>query len=210
MGPVEYALIALGTLVALAAGYGLARLLDRSRLKSVRSQAEVIAKTAREEAEKLKKEAELKAKDDLYQQREEFKRETEQARSELRDQERRLAKREDGLEEKNQALLKKERSLDHLKSKVAERRGEVGARKPDQRRSRRRDIALERLFLDDPGRGDALRPGGGNRRSHLAVLRRNQVLRLRWAAHRSADRSMASPSFAVLPRRVSRAFVQIL
>jgi hypothetical protein len=76
---------------------------------------------------------------------------------------------------------------------AAERRGEVGARKPDQRRSRRRDIALERLFLDDPGRGDALRPGGGNRRSHLAVLRRNQVLRLRWAAYRSTDRPMASP-----------------
>ncbi|HZY85872.1 MAG TPA: ribonuclease Y [Gemmataceae bacterium] len=128
MGPVEYALNALCLLAALAAGYAVARLLDRSRLKSVRSQAEVIAKTAREEAEKLKKEAELKAKDDLYQQREEFKRETEQARSELRDQERRLAKREDGLEEKNQALLKKERSLDHLKSKVAERRGEVEKR----------------------------------------------------------------------------------
>jgi ribonuclease Y len=128
MGPVEYALNALCLVLALAAGYGAARLLDRSRLKSVRSQAEEIARTAREEAEKIKKEAELKAKDDLYQQREEFKRETEQARGELREQERRLAKREDGLEEKHQALLKKERNLDHLKSKVTERRGEVEKR----------------------------------------------------------------------------------
>ncbi len=128
MGPVEYTIVALAVLAALAAGYGLARLLDRSRLKSVRSQAEEISKTAREEAEKIKKEAELKAKDDLYQQREEFKRETEQVRTELREQERRLAKREDGLEEKHQALLKKERNLDHLKSKVAERRAEVEKR----------------------------------------------------------------------------------
>ncbi len=128
MGPVEYMVVALAVVAALAAGYGLARLLDRSRLTSVRSQADEIAKTAREEAEKIKKEAELKAKDDLYQQREEFKRETEQVRTELREQERRLAKREDGLEEKHQALLKKERSLDHLKSKIAERRGEVEKR----------------------------------------------------------------------------------
>ena len=128
MGPLEYALTALGALVALGAGYGAARLLDRSRLKSVRSQAEEIAKTAFAEAEKIKKEAELKAKEDLYRQREELKRETEQGRGELREQERRLAKREDGLEEKHQALLKKERSLDHLKSKVAERRSEVEKR----------------------------------------------------------------------------------
>src|SRR4029077_34388 len=42
--------------------------------------------------------------------------------------------------------------------------------------------------------------GGSNRRSHLAVLRRNQLLRLRWAAYRCADRSIASPFLAMLPR----------
>src|SRR5438552_17460312 len=85
-------------LLGLVAGYGTARLLDRSRLKNVRTQAEDILRLARDEAETLKKEAELKAKDDLYQQREAFKHETEQARAELRDQERRLDKREDSLE----------------------------------------------------------------------------------------------------------------
>ena len=40
MGPVEYLVVALAVVAALAAGYGLARLLDRSRLTSVRSQAE--------------------------------------------------------------------------------------------------------------------------------------------------------------------------
>jgi ribonuclease Y len=118
----------LAALVGLSLGYVAARLLDRSRLKSVRSQAEEIAKSAREEAEKIKKEAELKAKDDLYQQREEFKRETEQVRGELREQERRLARREDGLEDKNQALQKRERSLDQLKTKLNDRKAEVEKR----------------------------------------------------------------------------------
>ena len=44
----------LAALVGLALGYAGARLFDRSRLKSVRTQAEQIAKNAREEAEKIK------------------------------------------------------------------------------------------------------------------------------------------------------------
>jgi ribonuclease Y len=115
-------------LVGLVAGYGGARLLDRSRLKGVRSQAEALLQGARDEADTIRKEAELKARDDLYQQREQLQRETDQIRSELREQERRLDKREDSLEEKNQALQKKERSLDHLKTKLSDRRGEVEKR----------------------------------------------------------------------------------
>jgi ribonucrease Y len=118
----------LAAVVGLALGYAGARLLDRSRLKGIRTQAEAIAKSAREEAEKIKKEAELKAKDDLYQQREAFKRETEEARGELREQERRLARREDGLEEKNKDLQKRERTIDHLKTKLSERKSEVEKR----------------------------------------------------------------------------------
>jgi ribonuclease Y len=118
----------LTALVCLALGYAGARLLDRSRLQSIRSRAEEIAKNAHEEAEKIKKEAELKAKDDLYQQREEFKRETEQVRSELREQERRLARREDGLEEKNRDLQKRERNHEHLKTKLNDRKNEVEKR----------------------------------------------------------------------------------
>src|SRR6185437_15393577 len=118
----------LAVVIGLALGYAGARLLDRSRLMGIRTQAEAIAKSAREEAEKIKKEAELKAKDDLYQQREEFKRETEQIRGELREHERRLARREDGLEEKTRDLQKRERNLDNLKSKLTERKSEVEKR----------------------------------------------------------------------------------
>jgi ribonuclease Y len=128
MGQLEILISCLAALVGAALGYAGARLLDRFRLKSVRTQAEQIAKSARDEADKIKKEAELKAKDDLYHQREEFKRETEQVRSELRDQERRFARREDGLEEKSRDLQKRERSLESLKGKLTERKSEVEKR----------------------------------------------------------------------------------
>ncbi len=129
MGPVEVVLYSsLAALLGLVAGYAAARLLDRSRLTNIRTQADAIVRLARDEAETIKKEAELKAKDDLYQQREAFNRETEQVRSELREQERRLDKREDSLEEKNQSLQKKERSLEHTKKNVVERRNEVERR----------------------------------------------------------------------------------
>jgi ribonuclease Y len=132
MYPVEawtcVALSSLAALVGAGLGYAGARLLDRSRLKTVRSQAEAITTAAREEAEKVKRETELRAKDDLYQKREELTREAEQARNELREQERRLDKREDSLEEKNQSLLKKARSLESNQRKISERKAELEKR----------------------------------------------------------------------------------
>jgi ribonuclease Y len=129
MEPPYVVLIAfLAALGGLAGGFAGARLVSRSRLKSLRGEGAEIIRTAREEADKVRKEAELRAKDDLYRQREEFQRETEQARGELREQGLRLTRREDGLEEKHQTLLKKERSLDHLKTKTQERRHEVERR----------------------------------------------------------------------------------
>jgi ribonuclease Y len=118
----------LTALAGLGLGYAAARLLDRSRLRTVRSQAEAITTAGREEAEKFKKEAELRAKDDLYQKREELNREMEQARAELREQERRLDKREDSLEEKNQTLHKKARSLESNQRKIIERKAELEKR----------------------------------------------------------------------------------
>src|SRR5258708_1538921 len=112
-------------ILGLVVGYGFCRLLDRSRLHGVRSEAELILERARENAEKLGKEAELQARDELHTLREDFKKETERIREELREQERRLDKREDSLEEKTQSLQKKERSLENLKSKLVERRNEL-------------------------------------------------------------------------------------
>ncbi len=115
-------------LAGVGLGYLAARLLDRARLKTIRSQAKALTAAAREEAEKIRKEAEIRTKDDLYQKREELNRETEVARGELRDQERRLDKREDSLEEKNQTLLKKARSLENTQRKLSERKAELEKR----------------------------------------------------------------------------------
>jgi ribonuclease Y len=111
-----------------AAGWIVVRLVDRSRLGGVRSQADAVIAAARAEAEQLAKEAELKAKDELFKKREELDRENEKVRNELRTQERRLDKREDGLEEKNQSLQKKERNLEKDQRKTAERQAEVDKR----------------------------------------------------------------------------------
>jgi ribonuclease Y len=123
--PLCVVLICLAAVAGFAGGSAVVRLRDRSRLSTVRIQADDIVRGAHDEAEKIKKEAELRAKDDLYQQRETFKRETEQIREELREQERRLDKREDSLEEKNQGLQKNQRRLERLESKLAERRSDL-------------------------------------------------------------------------------------
>jgi ribonuclease Y len=121
-------LILLAALVALAAGYGVARLQDRRRLTSAHARAAEITAQAKKEADNILKESELKAKDELYKKREECNREMEQARNELREHERRLEKREDLIEQKHQAQLKKDRSLEHGQRKLSERREQVEKR----------------------------------------------------------------------------------
>jgi ribonucrease Y len=115
-------------LVAVPAGYGLARLQDRSRQSSARYRATEVTDQARREAENIIKDSELKAKDELFKKREEFNREIERARTEVREQERRLEKREDVLDQKHQAQLKKERALEHGQRKLNERRDQVEKR----------------------------------------------------------------------------------
>ncbi len=107
------------------AGFGITRLIDRSRLTSIRTQGLEILEAARKEAETLLKSAELSNKEELFKQRELLEREAELKRNELRDQERRLDKREDSLEQKHQAQLKKERALEHSQRKLVERRAEL-------------------------------------------------------------------------------------
>jgi ribonuclease Y len=124
-----YLLGALATvLVAVPAGYGIARFLDRSRQTSARSNVADITSQAKREAENILKDSELRAKDELFKKRDEFNREMELARNETRDQERRLEKREDVLDQKHQAQLKKERTLEHTQRKLKERAEQVEKR----------------------------------------------------------------------------------
>jgi ribonuclease Y len=115
-------LICLAALVALLAGYGLARLQDHFRLTSAQARVEEITAQARKESENLLKEAELKAKDELFRKREEFNREVEQIRRKLRDEERELEKREVSLEQKRQLQVREKKELDHKERKLKERR----------------------------------------------------------------------------------------
>lgn len=118
----------LALLIGLLAGYGLARVLDRSRLNSVQARVAEITNQANEKGKNIVKEAELKAQEELFKKREEHNREAEKTREEFREQERRLEKREDSLEQKNQALVKKERNLEHSQKKLHERRDQLETR----------------------------------------------------------------------------------
>jgi ribonuclease Y len=118
----------LAALLALLAGYGFARLLDRFSLNSATARVADLSAQAKKEAENILKEAELKAKDELFKKREEFNREVEQARGEVREHERRLQKREDTLDQKHQLQVKKERNLESGQRKLAERREHIEKR----------------------------------------------------------------------------------
>jgi ribonuclease Y len=124
--------------VALVAGYGLARLLDRLRINNAQTKVAEISARAEREAENLLKDSELRAKDELFRRREELNREIEQTRAELREQERRLEKREDVIDQKHQLQLKKERTLDHGQRKLVERKEQV------EKRSRELETLVQR------------------------------------------------------------------
>ncbi len=118
----------IAVIVALPAGYWIARIQDRFRQSSAHSEIVELRAQAKREAENIIKDSELKAKDELFKKREQSNREMEQARTELREQERRLEKREDVVDQKHQAQLKKERVLEHGQRKLAERREQVEKR----------------------------------------------------------------------------------
>src|SRR5439155_5812166 len=88
-GPMDPLYFFLGALVvlALAAGYGVARLRDRLRLITAQTKVAEITAQAQREAENIRKDSELKTKDELFRRREEFNREMEKAREKARSEE---------------------------------------------------------------------------------------------------------------------------
>lgn len=110
-------------------GFGLTRILERSRRAVLKRQADEVIAQARRAAEDAKRQAELHAKeieqqarDELFRKKEEFNAELAAQRNELRELERKLEKREEALEQQLQLLTKKERSLEHTQKKLLERR----------------------------------------------------------------------------------------
>lgn len=98
-------------IIGIAAGYAVTRILDKSRLRSAKSDAEEIIKSSEKEAETIKKEALLQAKDKLFQARTELENEIKERRAELSARESRLLKKEENLEKKAAQLESKESSL---------------------------------------------------------------------------------------------------
>ena len=98
-------------MVGVAAGYAAARILDKSRGRSAKSEADEIIKTAKKEAETIKKEALLQAKDKLFQSRADLEHEIKERRAELSARESRLLKKEENLERKTSQLESKETAL---------------------------------------------------------------------------------------------------
>lgn len=98
-------------MVGVAAGYAAARILDKSRGRSAKSEADEIIKTSRKEAETIKKEALLQAKDKLFQSRADLEHEIKERRAELSARESRLLKKEENLERKTSQLESKETAL---------------------------------------------------------------------------------------------------
>ena len=98
-------------ILGVAAGYAVARILDRSRSHSAKSEADEIVRTAKKEAETTKKEALLQAKDKLFQSRADLEHEIKERRTELSARESRLLKKEENLERKASQLESKETAL---------------------------------------------------------------------------------------------------
>jgi ribonuclease Y len=101
----------IAVIVGLGAGYAVARILDKSKTQTAKSEAETIVKSATKEAETIKKEALLQAKDRLFQSRTELENEIKERRGELSARESRLLKKEENLERKAGQLESRETSL---------------------------------------------------------------------------------------------------
>jgi ribonucrease Y len=97
--------------VGLAGGYAAARVLDKSRIQTAKSQADELKTTAGKEAETIKKQALLEAKDCLLQGKSDLENEIKERRGELSVRESRLLKKEENLERKAGQLECKETSL---------------------------------------------------------------------------------------------------
>jgi ribonuclease Y len=98
-------------IIGLAGGYAAARVLDKSRIQTARSQADELKKVAEKEAETIKKQALLEAKDSLLQGKADLENEIKERRGELSAREARLLKKEENLERKAGQLEGKEASL---------------------------------------------------------------------------------------------------
>lgn len=134
--------IGLAVLIAgMLTGYGVVRLMDRTKLREANAEASRILEQARKEADNLVKAAELKGREEALTFREQEEKEIETERNELRELERRLVRKEEKLDKKQQSLAKKERSVESHQRKLSERKSNL------EKRSKELDELIEEQSL---------------------------------------------------------------
>ena len=136
--PTVVAIVGFVALVALAAGFLVARALDKARGTGADARIAEMLAAAGPGRRDGAKEAELKAKDELFKKREEFNREIEQNRERGRASRNAAWKSaRTASEQKHQAQLKKERSSSTPRRKLHERSEQLEKRPPGGRSPRR-------------------------------------------------------------------------
>ena len=129
-------LIAVGTVVGIAAGFGMGTVYRKKvaerEIGSAEAEATRLINEAIRSGESRKKEMLLEAKEEIHRSRTEHEKEIKERRGELSKTERRLEQKEATLDKKSEAFEKKEEELALKLQKVAETQAEVDAAKTAQ------------------------------------------------------------------------------
>ena len=129
-------LIVVGTVVGIAAGFGLGigyrKKVAEREIGSAEAEATRLINEAIRSGESRKKEMLLEAKDEIHKSRTEYEKEVKERRAELSKTERRLEQKEATLDKKSENFEKKEEELALKLQKVADTQAEVDAAKAAQ------------------------------------------------------------------------------
>ncbi|TVQ62686.1 MAG: ribonuclease Y [Phycisphaerales bacterium] len=117
--------------LALVAGFGIARLLVGKTLTQARSEAGSMVDKARQEASAEAERVRLEAERQALERKTEVDKDIDRARGEIREQEKRLAKREDAFDRKEQSLEQKESTLARRESELDEQQADVRVREAE-------------------------------------------------------------------------------
>ena len=131
MGPFEIAMIAIGVVVGIAAGFGIGvayrKKVAEREIGSAEQEATRLINEAIRSGESRKKEMLLEAKEEIHKSRTEYEKEVKEQRAELTKQERRLQQKEESLDKKTENFEKKEEELARRMEEVAKVKEETEA-----------------------------------------------------------------------------------
>ena len=136
MGPFEIAMIAIGVVVGIAAGFAIGvayrKKVAEREIGSAEQEATRLINEAIRSGESRKKELLLEAKDEIHRSRTEHEKEVKERRAELTKQERRLEQKEASLDKKTENFERKEEELARRMEEVATAKAEADVLKKQQ------------------------------------------------------------------------------